>query len=130
MTDDPRVGLIKQAFADFEARNVGGIGSFLHPEVETHVATSLLNSGRWRGPDGFAEMVRGWEDVWGEITYTLGEIELIDARNVLVEVHQEATGAGSGVPVANDVVYLVEVEDGQAIRFEIHSDRESALAAV
>jgi hypothetical protein len=130
VAEDPRIALIKQAFADFEARNVAGLAGFLHPEVESHVAPSLLNSGRWHGPSGFVEMVQGWEDVWGEITYTLGEIELIDARNVIVHSHQEATGAGSGVPVANDVVYLVEIEGEQAIRFEIHSDREGALAAI
>ena len=130
MTEDRRLGLIKQAFADFEARNVAGLGRFLHPEVESHVAPSLLNAGRWHGPSGFVEMVQGWEDVWGEITYTLGEIEPIDARNVIVHVHQEATGAGSGVRVENDVVYLIEFEGEQAIRFEIHSDREAAVAAV
>ena len=130
MAEDRRVALIRQAFADFEARNVAGLGRFLHPEVESHVAPSLLNSGRWHGPAGFVEMVQGWEDVWGEITYTLEEIEPIDARNLLVHVHQEATGAGSGVPVANDVVYLIEIEGEQAMRFEIHSDRESALAAI
>ena len=35
---------------------------------------------------------------------TIREIELLDDRNVLVAVHQEATGAGSGVPVELDVV--------------------------
>lgn len=130
MSEDPRVDLISQAFADFETRNVVGLARFLHPEVESHVAPSLMNSGRWHGPAGFVEMVRGWEDVWGEIRYTLGRIEPIDARNVIIDVHQEATGVGSGVPVANDVVYLIEFEGERAIRFEIHADRESALAAV
>lgn len=128
--EDPRFGLIRDAFEAFEARVVEGLTAFLHPEVESRVFPPLLNTGSWHGYAGFVEMVGGWESAFGEIEYDERGMEAIDDRNVLVTVHQTATGAGSGVPVELDVVFRIEFEDDQAIRFQIHADRDSALAAI
>jgi ketosteroid isomerase-like protein len=125
--EDPRIGLIRQAFADYAERDVEGLGHFLHPEVESEVFQPLLNADRWSGPAGFVEMTRQWQEPFGEITYEILGIELPDERNALVSVHQEATGAGSGVPVELDVWFLVEFEDQRAIRFQIHASRDSAV---
>ena len=130
MSEDPRVQLVHRAFADFAARRVEGLADFLHPEIESKVHAPLLNTGTWQGPAGFVEMNRGWEDAFDEIAYEIREMELCDDRNVLVSVHQEATGAGSGVPVELDVYFLIEFAGEQAIRFQIHADRASALAAI
>lgn len=130
MTADARDALIRDAFASFEARDVEGLTSFLHADVESRVMPPLLNTGTWNGYSGFVQMTVGWEDAFGKITYDVRGIEPIDERNVLVAVHQEATGAGSGVPVVLDVVFLIEFQGDQAIRFQVHADRESALAAV
>jgi hypothetical protein len=130
MSADPRIGLIRKAFADYLERNVEGLAGFLHPEVESRVFPPLLNVGAWRGPAGFVEMTRNWEEAFGEVQYEILEIELPDDRNVLVAVHQQATGAGSGVPVELDVWFLVELDGEQAIRFQIHANRDSAMEQV
>lgn len=130
MADDPRPKLIEDAFAGFQARDVEGVIAFLHPEVACRVNPPLMNVGEWRGYEGFVQMTAGWEEAFGEITYDIRGIELPDDRSALVAVHQSATGAGSGVPVALDVYFLIEFEGERAVRFEIHADRESALAAV
>ena len=130
MSDDPRLKLIRDAFAAFVQRDVAGLVGFLHPEVESRVFPPLMNVGAWQGPMGFAEMTAGWEEAFGTIEYDIREIELPDERNALVAVHQTATGAGSGVPVELDVWFLIEFRGAQAVRFQIHADRASALAAV
>jgi hypothetical protein len=130
VSEDRRDELIREAFANFAARDLPGLARFLHPEVECRVAPPLMNAGEWRGPAGFMEMVAGWEEAFGEIKYEIRGIELVDDRNTFVEVHQEATGAGSGVPVGLDVYFLIEFEAEQAIRFQIHPNRDSAVAAM
>jgi ketosteroid isomerase-like protein len=130
VADDPRVKLIEDAFAGFEARDVQGLLAFLHPEVVSRVHPPLMNVGEWHGFEGFAQMTAGWEEAFGQITYDIRGIELPDDRNALVAVHQSATGAGSGVPVALDVYFLIEFEGERAVRFEIHADRASAVTAV
>jgi ketosteroid isomerase-like protein len=130
VTDDPRIALIHQAFADFAARDAQALAAFLHPEVESRVYPPLLNTGTWHGPAGFAAMTRGWEEAFGFVSYDVRGIEPIDQRNLIVAVHQEAAGAGSGAPVALDVYFLIELDDDRAIRFQVHADRDSALQAV
>lgn len=130
MTEDSRIALIRDAFEAFEARDVEGLAAFLHPDVESRVAAPLMNVGTWQGYAGFIQMTSDWEDAFGEITYEILEMEPVDDRNVLVAVHQEATGAGSGIPVALDVCFLIEFKGEQAIRFQVHASRESAQAAV
>jgi ketosteroid isomerase-like protein len=128
--EDPRFGLVRDAFTAFEARDIQGLTAFLHPEVESLVAPPLMNTGVWHGYVGFAEMTTEWESAFGSIDYDEQGIEALDERHVLVAVHQTATGAGSGVPVELDVVFLIEFEGEQAIRFQIHTTRESAMAAI
>jgi ketosteroid isomerase-like protein len=130
VSEDRREEVIRQAFADFQARDLAGVAGFLHPQIECRVAPPLMNSGEWSGPAGFTEMVAGWEEAFGEIAYEILGIELVDDRNALVSVHQEGTGAESGVPVGLDVYFLIEFEGEQAIRFQIHPARDGALEAV
>ena len=130
MSEDPRLALIHSAFEDFEARNVEGLVGFLHPEVRCRVHPPLMNVGEWDGFEGFAQMASGWEEAFGEISYELREIELPDDRSALIAVHQSATGAGSGVPVELDVYFLIEFDGERAARFEIHANRDSAVAAL
>lgn len=128
--EDPRFRLIRDAFDAFEARDVEGITAFLHPEIESRVFPPLLNAGTWQGYAGFVQMTSGWESAFGDIRYDERGMEAVDDHHVLVAVHQTATGAGSGVPVELDVVFLIEFETDRAIRFQIHADRDSALAAI
>jgi ketosteroid isomerase-like protein len=130
VSEDRREEVIRQAFADFQARDLAGVAGFLHPDIECRVAPPLMNAGEWRGPAGFMAMTASWEEAFGEIAYEILGIELVDDRNALVPVHQEGTGAESGVPVGLDVYFLIEFEGEQAIRFQIHPDRDAAVEAV
>jgi ketosteroid isomerase-like protein len=128
--EDRRFHLVRDAFDAFQARDVEGLTAFLHPEIESRVLPPLLNTGIWHGYEGFIEMTGEWESAFGEIQYDERGIQAVDDRNVIVAVHQTATGAGSGVPVELDVVFLIEFEGDRAIRFQIHAERDSALAAI
>jgi ketosteroid isomerase-like protein len=130
VTGDPRIPLVEDAFEAFQSRDLERVAGFLHPEVESHVAPPLMNAGTWQGAGGFLEMTAGWEEAFGSVRYEIRRFELLDEHNLLVDVHQEAVGAGSGVPVALDVIFLIEMVDERAVRFQIHPDREKALAAV
>ena len=122
--------LVREAAEAFRVRDIAGLLAFIDPEIESHVSPPLMNAGTWTGHAGFLAMAAGWEEPWSEISYETGEIETPNDDHVLAHIHQSATGAGSGVPVELDVVYMVELRDGLAIRMHIYPDRKSALAAV
>jgi hypothetical protein len=75
-------------------------------------------------------MATAWSEAWGETDYEVKKIELLDDRNLLAFIRQKAVGAGSGVPVEIDVVYLIEIVGERATRFEVYSGRDAALAAL
>jgi ketosteroid isomerase-like protein len=121
------------ARAGLEAFNRGdmeAVVGFLHPEIEMHVSPRMMNAGTWHGIDGYMEGVGGWGDAWENLHFEITGIEEADERTVLVGVRQTALGRESGVPVEMDAVLLFEVVDGRARRFQVHPDRESAVAAI
>lgn len=130
MSEDRRLQIVRSAL---EAINAGDNESFLSilaPDAVSRVVSPLANAGDWTGHDGFLEMMTAWNEAWGDISYELREHESIDERTLLLLLHQEARGAGSGVPVALDVYYVLEFDGDRIVRLEIHADRDSALAAV
>ena len=129
MNEDPRVGLIEAAIEAFNTEDVASFLDFIHPEVESRVAPGLGNPGSHEGVEGFGAMMADWSEAWSENRIELEEVELVDDSVALALTRQTAVGAGSGVPVTFSTVFLVEFEGERAIRFEIHPDRESALAA-
>lgn len=129
MTDDPRIPLIEAAVQAFNDQNEGLL-DFIHPDVTSRVAEGLGNPGSFRGVEGFGAMMADWGEAWSENTIKLDETELIDDRTAFVHTTQTAVGSGSGIPITFGTVFLVVFQDGQAIRFEIHPDRESAAAAL
>ncbi|MDQ2676272.1 MAG: nuclear transport factor 2 family protein [Actinomycetota bacterium] len=130
MKDDPRIPAIRAAIVAFNERDVSALMEFINPEVVSRVAQGLGNPGTFHGVDGYLAMMNDWGEAWSENQLDLGEIELVDDATALVHVNQTAVGAGSGVPVEFETVFLVEFSGTQAIRFEIHPGRDSAMAAL
>jgi ketosteroid isomerase-like protein len=121
--------LLRQAVEAFNRGDEEGVIADFDPEIEFHVAPTLMNAGTRRGIDGYREMITAWVDAWQELQMDALEFEPIDERQLVARVRQRAIGAGSGVPVELEVFFLFEVNDGRVVRFHIYADRESAIAA-
>jgi ketosteroid isomerase-like protein len=121
---------LTEGMAAFNRGDVDGVLAILDPDVETHIDARLMNPGTRRGHDGYLEMVGAWTEAWGSIEVELVGVSEPDEHHVLTEVHQRATGAGSGVPVGMNIFWLFEFRDGRVVRFHMYPDRESALAAL
>ena len=130
MTEDPRIALVTQAVDAFNTQDVPALLTFIHPDGVSHVSPGLANPGTWQGVEGYAKMMVDWSEAFSELHVDVKEIELVDDTHVLVHAAQTGVGAGSGAPVELDVVFMVELAGEQAIRFEIHPDRDSAMEAV
>ena len=119
--------------AGIEAYNRGDLeaaADFFHPDVELYIHTGQGNPGTWHGLDGYRAMVTAWREAFSEDRSEILDVEMVDDHHMLVEMRQTAVGAGSGIPVEMENVYLLEIRDGKAVRFHIYADRETAVAAV
>jgi ketosteroid isomerase-like protein len=120
--------LVADAFDAFNAGNVSRVVGLMDPEVEVHVAPPLVNAGTWRGVEGFLAMAAAWGEPWDEIHYELRGQQELGRDTLLLDVRQTARGAGSGVPVERDVVYLLGFAGDRLVRFHVYPDRATALA--
>ena len=52
-----------------------------------------------------------------------------EGDRILVAAHVRARGSGSGVEIDDTVFHLWFLKDGRVVRFEVHTERDEALAA-
>ena len=88
-----------------------------------------MNTGTYRGHDGYLAMIGAWGEAWGSVTAEIIGAEEVPDDHLLVEIHQRAVGAGSGVPVEMTLYWLFEFGGGEVVRFHMYADREAAVAA-
>jgi ketosteroid isomerase-like protein len=122
--------LIREGMEAFNRGDLDALVEIFDEELESRVGPGLANSGTWRGREGFAEMVTTWGEAFGTQTNTIVRFTHPDEDHVIVEVHQAAVGAVSGVPVEMTAFYLFEIRRGRAVRLHMYGDYESALSAV
>jgi ketosteroid isomerase-like protein len=117
----------------FEAYNAGdheAVLSLLHPDVELHADSELINGGDYRGHEGFTRWNAEWTEAWEEFKIEPHSVETFGDHSILADTHQVARGAGSGVDVEMDVYWFFELADDQVVRMHLYATRERALAAI
>jgi len=122
--------LLRDGVEAFNQGDYATLVAMFDPGIECHVASGLGNPGTWFGIDGFERMTGAWGEAFASQQSSVVSLNFPDEHHVIAEIHQRAVGAGSGVPVEMTNYYLLEIRDERAVRFHIHPDRESALAAV
>jgi len=132
-TSDTQQRNVELTRLGFEAYNAGdheAVAALLHPDVELHADHELLNSGDYRGREGFMEWSAEWLEAWEEFRIEARSVETLGEHCVLVDSHQLARGAGSGIDVEMDVFWAFEVQDGNLLRMHIYASRDRALKAI
>jgi ketosteroid isomerase-like protein len=81
------------------------------------------------GHDGLMKVISEWTQVFDGLVMAPKEFTDIGDDKVLVRVHQEAQGAGSGVPVEFDTWFVYSVRDGKIGRLEMFNEKHQALKA-
>src|SRR5215208_7721452 len=91
--------LLRGGVEAFNRGDQEAVTAAFDPSIECHVSPALMNSGTWRGIEGYQEMIAGWSEAWEELQMDVLDLETPDDRHVIARVHQRAVGLGSGVPV-------------------------------
>lgn len=126
---DERLALLQAGIEAFNRGDTDFTLAILADDVECRVGPNLVNSGTYIGHEGYLEMVGAWGEAWESITAKAVTAEDVENDHLLVEIHQEAVGAGSGVPVEMDLYWLFRFVDGKVTRFHLYADRAEAVAA-
>jgi ketosteroid isomerase-like protein len=126
---DARLELLNEGIAAFNRGDAAPALEILAPDVECVVGPELMNTGTYVGHDGYLQMIASWGEAWGSVTAEAVAVEELPGDHLMVEVHQRAVGAGSGVPVEMTLYWLFQFVDGVVARFHLYARRDQALAA-
>jgi ketosteroid isomerase-like protein len=121
--------IVRDALSAWERGDLEAVRAVVPAEAEITSDAMGVNTGIHRGFDGLFTWTGEWLGAFEDWSQELRTAEPVGARHVLVDVHQSGKGAGSGVPVEMDLVYMFEIADGQLMRFHLYPDIKQARAA-
>jgi ketosteroid isomerase-like protein len=122
--------LIQAGFAIFEEQGLEGLVDLIDPEIEVFASRKVLNHGTFHGRDGFIDWSERWFEAWQDIQFEALEFVEITPCVFVVPFRQKVVGAGSGIEIAQELYWMMELSDGSQIsRFHLYAEREEAMAA-
>jgi ketosteroid isomerase-like protein len=127
---EENVAVVRVALEAFQRGDMEVFLGFLDPEIEIYSDPALPNPVEAVGRDAWLKWVAEWLEAWDRFEVEEVAMEPEGERHVIATMRQRGIGKGSGAEVDMNVFYMFEIRDGIAIRYRLHSDRESAIAAV
>ena len=125
------VEAFKRGIRAANRRDLSALLEVMDPEVEWHPVLQVSVAGEatvYRGHRGIQEMLRDADDVWSELRYELSEIQDLGDRIVAIG-NIRARGKESGAVVEVPFGFVVDFNDGKAIRISDYLDPKDALDA-
>jgi ketosteroid isomerase-like protein len=119
--------VVLAAYDSFNRGEVEPILDLLHPDVEWIPPPSSLEPRPLRGRDAVREYLAPnfFESQTAEPLETIEH-----ANRLLVVARVRARGRGSGIELDQTAYHILTIEDGRAVRFELHVDRAEAMRAL
>jgi ketosteroid isomerase-like protein len=96
-------------------------------DVEVYTEPGLINAGTYRGHDGFMHWTEAWLEAWDDFRMEALEFIEVGDEIVVTPVRQVALGKSSGIPVEQEITYLVQIRDGAVARVHLYAQKERAL---
>jgi len=120
---------IKTVLGLFEREGAEGILPLADPDIEIYTDETLINTGTYRGHEGFLGWAAQWLEAWER--FEMEPIDFIEVGDsiVIVPLHQVAQGKGSGLTVDMNVAYMFELRGGKVTRLHLYSTAERAVEA-
>ena len=126
-----QAGNLEVARAGYEAFQHSDLETVLgltDPEVEIYLPPTLPNSGTFKGHEGYLTWLGRWLEAWDDFRIEVREMEPVGERHVVTTIHQSGIGRGSGIPVAMEVAYMLDIREGKVAALQMYLDREEAVA--
>jgi ketosteroid isomerase-like protein len=123
------VALVQKVLGAYLTGDEATLRSMIPPDSQVYGAPGIINSGTYRGFDGFQEWVKHWEEAWDEIDYELLETIEVGDSFVVVPAHIVGKGAVSGLQIDSVFGWMYEFRDGKAVRFHVYATVDDALEA-
>jgi ketosteroid isomerase-like protein len=126
---EENVEIIRAAWESYANGDIAEMLKDIAPNIVLQRWPPLPDPEIYHGPDGLLQLVADWIEDFDEFETTVEEFIDANDTQVITRVHQQATGAGSGVPIEAQFWFVWTLTDGRVVRWDIYKDRDHALEA-
>jgi ketosteroid isomerase-like protein len=125
-----RTEIAQQLFDAFNARDVDGALSLLHPDVVFEpVSGAVLNDGEpYRGREGMRRYFADVRAHWRELT--VNPVHLREAGNAVVALGHVSGASAAGALRDAPTTWVFKFEEGLAAHIQVFADERLARAAL
>jgi ketosteroid isomerase-like protein len=127
MAESVRVATIRQAYAAFNNGDLNAVLDLMDEQVEWRPATSSLEPQPLHGRAAVREHLS--PEQFEEQTAEPQEV-IEKGNRILIVARVRARGRASGIEIEQTVFHVLTIADERVVRFELHAEREQALAAL
>ena len=100
----------------------------LAPDFELHQASSIIDTaGVFRGPNALRDPLRELEESFERLTFEPERYIEAPGGEIVVLVHAQGRGRGSGLEIDNHIAWVWTFRDGKAARMVVYEEQAEAL---
>ncbi len=125
---EENVEALRRIYAEWARGRFRAGAELFDPWMVLVLRPGFPDAGAYLGPEGIRRYMRGFLEGWDHAVIE-GEEFIGAGDNVVVAVHQRASGKGSGVPVDMRYFQVWTFRGGAVIRIENVRERQEALEA-
>jgi ketosteroid isomerase-like protein len=121
------VEIVRRGYEAYARGDVAAMLADVDPEMITY--REEPDGATFKGREGFLEAIAEWVEDFDEFVATPEELIDANERQVVVRVHQTATGAQSGAPIEGDFWFVHTLSGSKVTRLDMFASRDRALEA-
>ena len=126
---EENVARVRRGLAAFNRGDAEAVLDFFDEDIEIYSTPDLVNSGTYRGHDGYLQWLAQWLEAWDGFTVEAERFEPVGEHHVVASVHQIARGKGSGIPVEMLIAYMFDLGVERTHAFHLYATWDEAVEA-
>ena len=123
------VEIVRVGFQAWEDGDLAALLAPLDPEVITKRVHPAPDPQTYHGPEGALQSIIDWTEGFDEFEMTGEEFIDTGGDQVIVRVHQKASGETSGAPVEADFWFVYTLRDKKVTSLDMYMSKAQALEA-
>jgi ketosteroid isomerase-like protein len=120
---------VRSSYDALNRRDIDGTIDVLHDDAAWVEHSDLPEAGTYEGAATIRSFLEQFLESWEEFHQEIEE-QTVRGHCVLLFIHLEARGKGSGIEVDSRYAHLWQLSEGRGSRVDAYYDRGQALAAV